>query len=285
MTAELPEENTLERWAWDYIHHPSLEHRFTPPAVPSGTETVKVARRVAKPSRPAELTVIERGPKSVSDLGLRENRLRAKVFHTFLHHELQAAELMCWAILAFPDAPEAFRRGLAKVCLDEVRHMNLYREYIEALGCRFGDHPVRDWFWQRVPGAESPAHFVATMGIGFEGANLDHTARFAQRLRAVGDDRGAALQELICEEEIPHVRFAMHWFHRWTDGDLDRWAEYLPKPLSPWLMQGKPLNREDRLRAGMSEEFMQALVQWVPFEQRTGTPESDREPQQTPSMR
>lgn len=267
----LPEENTLERWAWDYIHHPSLEYRFNPPPAPTEVESVKTPRRVTSPVRPEGITVVDRAPKKVSDQGLREARLRAKVFHTFLHHELQAAELMCWAILAFPDAPEAFRRGLLKVCLDEVRHMNLYREYIEDLGCRFGDHPVRDWFWQRVPSAESPAHFVATMGMGFEGANLDHTARFAERLRAVGDARGAALQDLIREEEIPHVRFAMHWFHRWTDGDFTRWAEFLPAPLSPWLMQGRPLNREDRLRAGMSEAFMQGLIAWVPFEQRTGS--------------
>ncbi len=57
--------------------------------------------------------------------------------------------------------------------------------------------------------------FVAALGIGLEGANLDHTARFAERFRAVGDEAGAALQERICAEEVPHVRFAASWFARW----------------------------------------------------------------------
>lgn len=264
----LPEANTLERWAWDYLHAPAITDRFAPPPVPTAMESVKTVRRVAAPVRPEGITVVTRAPRSVSDMALREKHIRARVFHTFLHHELQAAELMCWAILAFPEAPDAFRRGLAKICLDEVRHMNLYQDYLAELGCRYGDHPVRDWFWQRIPAAETPAHYVATMGIGFEGANLDHTVRFAERLRSVGDARGAAVQDIVREEEIPHVRFALHWFQRWVQGDFARWAEHLPAPLSPWLMQGKPLNREDRLRAGMTEDFMRELQAWIPFEQR-----------------
>jgi len=46
------------------------------------------------------------------------------------HHELQAAELMCCALLAFSDVELEFSRGLLGVCLDEIRHMNLFREHI-----------------------------------------------------------------------------------------------------------------------------------------------------------
>ena len=80
--------------------------------------------------------------------------------------------------------------------------MQMYREYLADLGTQFGDHPVRDWFWERVPDASSAAHFVATMGMGFEGGNLDHALRFVGLLHAVGDQQGAALQETIYEEGI-----------------------------------------------------------------------------------
>ncbi len=102
-----------------------------------------------------------------------------------------------------PDTPRAFKAGLAGIARDEVRHMALYREAIEALGHRVGAFPVNDWFWERVPRAASAASFVATLGIGFEGANLDHALRFAERFRAVGDERGAVIQEQVHTEEIP----------------------------------------------------------------------------------
>jgi uncharacterized ferritin-like protein (DUF455 family) len=170
---------------------------------------------------------------------------------------------MCWAILAFPDAPVAFRRGLAKIARDEVRHMQMYRAYLAGLGTQFGDHPVRDWFWERVPDAPSAAHFVATMGMGFEGGNLDHALRFVGRLHAVGDHAGAALQETIYEEEIPHVRFAIQWFQRFT-GELEfsSWVRHLTPPLSPMVMRGNPIEREGRARAGFSEPFLTELAAW-----------------------
>src|SRR6202020_2570867 len=107
----------------------------------------------------------------------------------------------------FSNTPRAFRVALLRILLDEVRHMQMYEKYLNELGYTFGDFPVRDWFWDRVPHAPTAPHFVALMGIGFEGGNLDHTQRFAERFRAVGDERGALLQETVGEEEIPHVRF------------------------------------------------------------------------------
>jgi len=170
---------------------------------------------------------------------------------------------MCWAILAYPQTPSSFRRGLAKVARDEIRHMCMYRDYLASLGFAYGDFPVRDWFWDRVPAAETPAQFVATMGVGFEGGNLDHAVRFAERFRDAGDERGAELQTTIFEEEIPHVRFALRWFRVWTGAaDFATWREHLPAPLSPMVMRGKPIEREGRMRSGLSARFVEELAAW-----------------------
>jgi uncharacterized ferritin-like protein (DUF455 family) len=172
---------------------------------------------------------------------------------------------MAWAILAFPDAPEPFRRGLLGIARDEIRHLGFYEAALQELGFEVGAFPVRDWFWDRVPSSATPLQFVATFGMGLEGANLDHTARFAQRFRAIGDERGAALQELVGAEEVPHVRFALHWYRAWAGEEtLASWSSELPAPLSPLLMRGSPLDRSRRREAGFSEAFVDALDRWSP---------------------
>jgi uncharacterized ferritin-like protein (DUF455 family) len=258
-----PPEGTVERWAWDYIVSVDLAHKLSPPKPPRHWEASPKARRLLAPGRPPVITPSRVRKKTPGPEALRAPHKRAQLLHTFLHHELQAAELLCWAALAFPEAPRAFRGGLVAIARDEVRHMGMYEAHLGALGHRFGDFPVRDWFWERIPSAPSPAHFVAALGIGFEGANLDHAARFAARLRAVDDEAGAAVEEQIAEEEIPHVRFAMRWFRAFTGrDDFASWAAHLPAPLSPMVMRGAPLAREARLRAGISEAFVDELTAW-----------------------
>jgi uncharacterized ferritin-like protein (DUF455 family) len=213
------------------------------------------------PGRPPELRPARRGLEVPDDL--RAPGARAKLLHTFFHHELQAAELMCWALLEFADAEAPFRSGLLRICLDEIRHMNLYRREIERLGYRVGDFAVRDWFWERVPTCASKLAFVSLMGMGLEAANLEHAPLFAERLLAAGDREAAAVQELIAREELAHVRFGVFWFERWTAGQsFDVWREALPAPLSPLLMRGKRFDRQARLRAGMREDFVMALERW-----------------------
>jgi uncharacterized ferritin-like protein (DUF455 family) len=257
---------TIERWASDYISTSSLDRKKNPPPPPRAFGPRAAPQRIEAPGRPKELVVATRAPKSPGPEAIRAPERRAALLHTFLHHELQAAELMCWAILAFPDTPEAFRAGLLGVARDEIRHMALYEEQLVALGSAYGAFPVRDWFWERVPNVTTPLGFVATFGMGLEGANLDHTARFAERFRAIGDEAGARLQERIGDEEMLHVRFAIRWYARWApqETSFEDWARMLPEPLSPLLMRGSPLNRALRIEAGFLPSFVDDLERWSP---------------------
>lgn len=259
--ASPPEADTVEAWAFDYITTASLSHKLSPPPVPERWEKVPVDRDLVAPGRPPELRPAHRGLEVPTDLSAPG--ARAKVLHAFFHHELQAAELMCWALLRFSEAEPAFRKGLLRICQDEIRHMSAYREHIERLGSRIGDFAIRDWFWKRVPLCASKLEFVALMGMGLEAANLEHAPFFGERLARAGDEVARELQEMIAREEIGHVRFAVHWFETWTCGQsFDAWCAALPKPLSPLLMRGKHFNREARLRAGMQEAFIAALERW-----------------------
>ncbi len=257
-----PREATVERWAWDYVTTTDLAHKLAPPDVPDAWEESPPPRRIEAPGRPRELSVVTRAKKT---RGLSSPLGRARALHTFLHHELQAAELMAWALLAFPDAPRDFRAGLARIALDEARHMRMYHAHIVRLGANIGDFPVRDWFWERVPTCATPAAFVAVMGLGFESANLEHTASYAARFREAGDEEGARVQEQVGLEEIAHVRFGARWFEALAGPlEFDAWQRALPPPLSPLLMRGKPLAREARMRGGQSARFLDELTAWQP---------------------
>lgn len=257
-----PTEGTVERWAWDYILTTSLDAKLAPPPVPDRWEDAPPIRRLTTPGRPRELRVVARAPKT---RGLKAPTGRARALHTFLHHELQAAELMAWAVLAFPETPLAFREGLVRIATDEVRHMRMYDEAITRLGSHVGAFEVRDWFWERFPRCADPASFLATMGLGIESANLEHATTFAAKFREAGDEASARVQEVIGLEEIAHVRFGVRWFEHF-EGPLAfaRWERALVPPLSPLLMRGAPIQRAARLRAGQPEAFIDELEAWRP---------------------
>ncbi len=253
-------QDTVDSWCLRYILSTRLQEKLEPAILPRAFSVTPVLSP-SQPGRPPELHVSGRSTRSRGGYG--STRARAKAAHAFFHHELQAAELMCWCILRFPHAPERFRRGLLGIVQDEIRHMQHYAEYIQQLGYEVGAFAVRDWFWERVPKCPSAASFVATMGLGFEAANLDHCQRFAATFDTVGDTKGAALQRKIEEEERPHVRFAAYWYKQWRrDLEFESWRTELPPPLSPLLMRGRNLNLQARLVSGMSDAFCTALEAW-----------------------
>ena len=95
-----------------------------------------------------------------------------------------------------------------------------------------------------------------------EGANLEHSARFADAFRAAGDDDGARILDRVEREETAHVAFALRWFEHFTGKPLDYAAfrAALPAPLTPAMMQGRPLNHHARERAGFDAEFLRQLA-------------------------
>lgn len=259
---ELPD---AEAWALHYVQSTELAVKMEPPPVPNTSRVAPEPLVIDEPGRPPELRPATRRDRTPKPEALRDPRCRARLLHAFWHHELQAAELMCWARLKFADAEPEFKKGLIGICQDEIRHMRLYQAHIEALGYRIGDFGVRDWFWRRVPSCRSKVAFVALMGMGFEARNLEHAKSYAELFRQVGDERAATIQDQVGKEEIAHVSFATRWFKRWTGGcDFETWRAELAPPLSPWVLRAEPIAVEARQRAGMTEEFVRALAAYEP---------------------
>lgn len=257
---------SVSDWAKAYILSESLAFKIDPPVPPERFHEDGGALRIAAPGRPSELRVVMRANKTPKPGALVRPEPRAALLHTFWHHELQATELFAWAILAFPETPEEFRRGLLGILLEELGHMRLFQGEIERLGFQIGAFPVRDWFWQRVPSVTSPLSFLALVGLGLEGVNLDHSASFSKQLEAAGDPLAAAVERRVGRDEERHVDFARRWFEQFSGEKLDfkAWQDVLPAPLSPLLFRGRSIDRAARLRAGMDAAFIDALETWRP---------------------
>lgn len=254
-----PAAGSLERWALDLIRASDLRSKLSPGPPPRSFGGARVSVTGLTPGRPPELAVVTRARKQ---RGFASPHGRARLLHAFFHHELQAAELFAWAILAYPDASDAVRLGFARLAGDELRHAAMYADEVDRLGFTLADFPVRDWFWERVPLARSLASFAAVMGLGFEAANLDHATRFEAIFRDVGDVSAARVQAEVARDEIAHVRFGVDLF-RAERGALafEDVRALLPSPLSPGLMRGEVLDRVRRREAGLDEAFLDALDQ------------------------
>ena len=219
--------------------------------------------RLAAPGRPPALAIVPGRSARVPPItGFSDPGQRVRILHALANHELQAIELFAWALLAFPAAPVAFRRGLVAILADEQRHLELYLSRLSAHGVAFGDHPVTGHFWNKLDHFASPLELVCAMNLTFENANLDLAGDYAAAARACGDVATAEALEQVHTDEIRHVHFGWVWLKRLA-GDDDAWRAYTANvrfPLGPHRARGPRLDREARRKAGFDEAFIDALA-------------------------
>ena len=244
-----------------------LADKLAPPPVELELADAEAPLRIATPGRPPDLAITSARRAKVPPLaGMRDPSQRARIGHALANHELQAIELFAWALLAYPDAPLAFRRGLVAILADEQRHFGLYCERLAALHTQFGDHPVTGHFWNKLDHLATPLDFVCAMGLTFENANLDFAGDYARAARECGDDATAAVLDQVHADEIGHVHFGWVWLRRFA-ADVDPWQAYLAHvkfPLGPKRARGARFDREARERAGFDDAFIAALEATVP---------------------
>lgn len=220
------------------------------------------------PARPANLRFAagsETRPALPGRPGLVNDENRGVLLHFFANHELLAAELMALALLKFPDAPHAFRQGLANTLREEQLHTRWYVNRMKECGVEFGQYPLSRFFWEAVSQMESPLDYVSRLSLTFEQANLDYSLHYGKLLREAGDSKSAAILLRIYEDEISHVGYGLRWFRRWKDEGESDWSalkKKLPFPLSPSRAKGNRTgyNEEGRRAAGFDEDYIQRLA-------------------------
>lgn len=221
-----------------------------------------VAVRYAEPVRPAGLEIVPgASPRVPPPQGMCDATQRPRILHALANHELQAAELFAWAILAFPEAPKPFRQGLLKILGDEQRHCRMYLRRLDAMGGAFGDHPVSGLFWRRVPEIGSPLAFVCTLGLTFENANLDFSLEHIEAARVSGDEETARVLQEVHDDEVAHVAFAWRWMQEFKGAGDDDWEAFVsagPRHAAE-RARGATFDRDGRERAGLDTAFIDRL--------------------------
>lgn len=259
----------LNRFAETILFGISLEEKLLhlelelPDSAGEMTLVPALERAPTFPGRPTELATPGKA-RFPSLHRLHEPVVRGEVLHFFANHELLAMELMALVLLRFPEAPSAFRLGLAQTIQEEQNHLRLYIERMKELGVSLGDLPVSDYFWKSMSGITSPMEFVVQMSLTFEQANLDFSLFFKNAIEKVGDLKTAAILERVYREEIGHVKHGLSWFNRWRnhpekETDWDAYLRHLPSPMTPRRAKGFEFFADGRREAGLSETFIQNL--------------------------
>jgi uncharacterized ferritin-like protein (DUF455 family) len=259
--------NTARAWARHVVETDRLADKLAPPPSDLHLDDGEPPLRLAAPGRPPELAIVPgRGARVPPIAGMKDPAQRVRILHALANHELQAIELFAWALLAFPDAPQLFRRGLVAILADEQRHFRLYEARLAAHDARFGDHPVTGHFWNKLDPLTGPLEFVCAMGLTFEAANLDFAGDYAAAARACGDHDTAAALDQVHADEIGHVHFGWAWLRRLAP-DADPWLTYTSHvqfPLGPARARGARLDADARRRAGFDEAFIAKIAEIAP---------------------
>jgi uncharacterized ferritin-like protein (DUF455 family) len=129
-------------------------------------------------------------------------------------------------------------------------------------GYAYGDFPAHNGLWEMAE--KTSANLLARLALvprTLEARGLDAAPLIRDKLRSVGDVRGASILETILRDEIGHVAIGNRWY-RWLcdQRDLDPLTTYgqLAQSYDAPRLRG-PFNLAARRAAGFDERELAAL--------------------------
>lgn len=257
----------IREWALRILTSESLEDKLYYPETLTDYEP-GTPFLVKEPARSHEFRLQQYHKKEklppLHELKHRDQRIVC--LHRFAGHELLAVEIMAYTLLAFPDAPASFRKGVAHTLKEEQGHVRLYSRRLEELGGAFGTLPLYRHFWIQTKFLHSPLHYISTMPLTLEMANLDFAPMFGKAFLQAGDEKSADLMATILNDEIDHVRFGVHWLRKFKPKEIeewDAWKETLSSMLlTPRRAKGSHFNATSRHHAGVSPVWIKKLQEF-----------------------
>lgn len=214
------------------------------------------------PSRPKEMGFQKhsRKDKLPKPHELIHQDKRAICMHRFAGHELLAVEIMAYALLAFPNSPKHFRRGIANTLREEQEHVKLYMQQMKRLQIHFCDLPMHKHFWAYTPYLKTPEEYISVMSLTFEMANLDYAPMYGAAFEKAGDQESVNLMKRILADEIMHVSFGWNWLKKLKacgETQWSAWLKNLPSQIPIQRAMGREFQIDNRLQAGVSKQWIE----------------------------
>ena len=216
--------------------------------------------RPGRPLKPALLAPRDMPRRSTSGLAGR-----IALIHALAHIELNAVD-MTWDLIGrfyTAQVPRSFLDNWVQVALEEAKHFELLGQRLHELGAAYGDLPAHDGLWQS---AQATGHDlmarVAILPLVLEARGLDVQPAMIEGARRHGDERTAAIFEIIYRDEKRHVAIGAKWFRFLCDQ-----RSLAPEPTFHALVRAHfrgtirpPFNDKARSEAGLAPGFYKPLV-------------------------
>ncbi len=195
--------------------------------------------------------------------GLASKEGQARLLHDLASIELQAMELCLRTLAEFPEAPQEFREQLAVVAREEGYHLSLCLKGLDDLGFPWGSWPIHIGLWQSVSREDSLLDRILIVHRYLEGSGLDASDTLLRRLLGVNAKEALTAVQVICRDEVAHVRFGSHWYQkliREQGGDPDRdFVTRLDRLFVRVPRRLEPIQKVIRQDAGFSDAEIIAL--------------------------
>lgn len=128
--------------------------------------------------------------------------------HRQMNEEACVMENAARSLAQFPDAEWSVRKGLARQCADEARHVLNYRRLLEQRGGSVGQYPVTTFQYRLLGRIDSLVGRLAVQNRSFEADGLDAATFARDEARAKGDHELADMYDAQQADEVGHIRFA-----------------------------------------------------------------------------
>ena len=112
------------------------------------------------------------------------------------------------SLAEFTDADWKVRKGLARQCADEARHVLNYRRLLEARGGFLGEYPVMNFQYRILGRIDSLVGRLSVQNRSFEAEGLDAATFARDEARQAGDHELADMYDAQQADEVCHIRFA-----------------------------------------------------------------------------
>ena len=145
---------------------------------------------------------------------------------------------------------------------EEAYHFRLLREHLRNLGYDYGAFSAHDGLWEMaVKTAHDPLHRMALVPRLLEARGLDASPAIINKLRNIGDTRGAEILEIILHDEIGHVRIGNRWYEYFCAQRCLDPVEEFQKLLKEYgaSRPRPPFHKEARRAAGFSDVELRYL--------------------------